>query len=52
VLHPIKGFVDLVDLLRIPIAQSVEQCDPAFIGSAVEPIGILLSFVPLLLDVS
>jgi len=45
-LCPIEGFVDLVHLLNVPFAQSVEQCDPALVSRLVDSVFCSASFRP------
>jgi len=47
-----ERLVDLTPLLNIPLIQTVEQVDTAFIGRSVEPIGILLDLFLLLADMA
>jgi hypothetical protein len=48
VLDPFDRLIDLANFRGIPIAQAIEQVDPAFISRLVEPVGVLLDLLLLI----
>ncbi len=51
-LHPFNRLIDLANFRGIPIAQAIEQVDPAFVSRLVEPVGVLLDLFLLIREMT